>query len=196
MAQVSHPCDLIVPITVYEGLSQVHRILKNYKASSHPSQPTLRLQALAMLVHFFNLHSSCIASAAGGPWDAITTVPSTTGRSGQHPLALLVQRSRTIGHQYVEALVKGPADISNNNANDEGFIASRVSDRRVLIVDDTFTSGARAQSAASAITLAGGMTLAILPIGRYFNPSYTSDNQKYWARQTAIPFAWNVCCVH
>ena len=197
ISQVTYPCTLVVPITLYGGLSQVHTILKRYKDPTYYSSGQLQLQTLAMLVHFLNLHQNCVEAAAGGPWDSITTIPSTSGRTGQHPLATLVKRSKTIGHLYVDALTLGSGTATARHASDTAFIAAGVTDRRVLLVDDTFTSGARGQSAASAIGLAGGEVAALLPIGRYFNPSWNYPvNAEWWTAQQKVPFDWGTCCVH
>jgi orotate phosphoribosyltransferase len=57
---------------------------------------------------------------------------------------------------------------------DDGFApTTSVSGDRILIVGDTFTSGARTQSAASALQLAGARVVAILPIGRVVDPEFS-----------------------
>jgi adenine/guanine phosphoribosyltransferase-like PRPP-binding protein len=63
----------------------------------------------------------------------------------------------------------------------------------VLIVDDTFTSGARAQSAASALTLAGAEVVAVVPIGRYLRPAFSQEAADLWERARAIPFSFDSC---
>jgi hypothetical protein len=44
------------------------------------------VKTAAILGYFLQLHSGCVAAAAGGPWDVITAVPSSTDREGEHPL--------------------------------------------------------------------------------------------------------------
>ena len=46
---------------------------------------------------------------------------------------------------------------------------------RVLLVDDIWTTGARAQTAAAALLAAGASTVAALVIGRFINPGF-GDN--------------------
>ena len=62
----------------------------------------------------------------------------------------------------------------------------------MLLVDDTFTSGARAQSATSALNNAGATVAAIVPIGRVISPEYNED---FWKRQSHLVFDFDVCCV-
>lgn len=59
----------------------------------------------------------------------------------------------------------------------------------------TFTSGARAQSAASALNNAGATVVAILAIGRVISIDAGEHTEQYWQRQKQTPFDFNACCV-
>jgi orotate phosphoribosyltransferase len=61
-------------------------------------------------------------------------------------------------------------------------------DHRVLLLDDVYTTGARAQSAAFALRAAGAVVPAVLVIGRRVNPEWRDEVDVIWQRQTAIPF--------
>jgi len=58
----------------------------------------------------------------------------------------------------------------------------------VLLIDDTWTTGARAQTAAAALIAAGAGPVATLAIGRHINPEW-EDNEP---RLAALPepFDW------
>jgi len=64
----------------------------------------------------------------------------------------------------------------------------------VLLLDDTWASGASVQSAAGALKTAGAGKVAVLVIGRHVNPEY-GDNA---ARLRTLPrgFDWDRCAVH
>jgi predicted phosphoribosyltransferase len=64
----------------------------------------------------------------------------------------------------------------------------------VLLVDDTWTTGANAQSAAGALKTAGAGSVAVLVIGRHVQESY-KDNA---ARLKELPrsFDWTTCALH
>jgi hypothetical protein len=49
---------------------------------------------------------------------------------------------------------------------------------RILLIDDTFTSGARLQSAASALALAGATVVAAFTLGRFIRPDYNVESQE------------------
>jgi adenine/guanine phosphoribosyltransferase-like PRPP-binding protein len=65
----------------------------------------------------------------------------------------------------------------------------------VLLVDDTFTSGATFQSAASALTLAGATVVAGVVIGRVIDTDFSKQAADLWDRQRAIRFRFDRCCL-
>jgi len=88
----------------------------------------------------------------------------------------------------------GPLD--RNQAHDTGFaVTDNVNGLRVLLVDDTFTTGARLQSAASALTLAGAHVVAAVPIGRVIHPAYNSGAKELWETARRQGFNLDVCCL-
>jgi hypothetical protein len=192
---VSAPCELIVPMSLYALRSQLHFVLRHYKSGVYPHrQRELGLQVAALLSHFILRHRSCISDAAGGDWNIITNVPSTS-RAGEHPLVAALRRVPAVFADYQALLRRGAATIDHTHADDGGFRAVRRLDgERVLLVDDTFTSGARAQSAASALAHAGALVVAIVPVGRVINPDY-QHNQEWWDHQRNVRFSFGTCCL-
>ena len=81
-------------------------------------------------------------------------------------------------------------------ASDHGFtVMSRVRGRRVLLVDDTLTTGAEVQSAASALQAAGATIPAAVVLGRYINPDFNQAASDLWERAHGRPFAFDRCCL-
>jgi adenine/guanine phosphoribosyltransferase-like PRPP-binding protein len=86
--------------------------------------------------------------------------------------------------------------MGHNVACDSGFVASPdVRGTRVLVVDDTFTTGARAQSAASALQLAGARVIAVVAIGRVIDPGHDEHALSYWTSRSREPFDFGRCCL-
>ena len=99
---------------------------------------------------------------------------------------------------FLPLLKRGSVEVGHNVASDEGFaVTAPLEGERVLLVDDTFTSGARAQSAASAIKAGGGEVAAIVTVGRVINPGDTRAEhvQEYWDRQRRRAFRFDKCCL-
>ncbi|TDE31042.1 phosphoribosyltransferase [Actinomadura sp. 6K520] len=73
--------------------------------------------------------------------------------------------------------------------SDVGYQTSKeVSGLRILLVDDVYTTGARSQSAASALQLAGATVVGIVAIGRRINPGYNDFSLRLWKEQRAQSF--------
>lgn len=194
--QVSRPCELIVPVSLYEIPSQLHHYLRHYKSGRLPQRDDeFSLKVISLLCHFIGRHRRCIEMEAGGGWDLITTVPSTSGRYGEHPLVSALRRVPRIFSTYERLLEPGPVKVGHRVASDRGFVPVRaLSSRRVLLVDDTFTSGARAQSAASALNLAGAVVVAIVPVGRVIDPSW-EPTREWWEHQKRQRYNFGSCCL-
>lgn len=198
MEQVTHPCGLVVPISLYEIPSQLHHQLRHYKSDRYSEQFTSQFEArvVSLLAHFLSLHTSCIQDAAGREWDIIVSVPSSQHRPGDHPFVYAINRVASLHEQHESLLEKGPIQIDHLSASDTGYRCKReLSGERILIVDDTFTTGARAQSAASALTLAGGDVVGIVPVGRVIKPEFSETVKEYWDRQRRLSFSFEECCL-
>lgn len=194
--QVSRPCPLIVPVSLYEIPSQLHHYLRHYKSGIYPEREhEFSLNVASLLCYFLGQHRACIAAASGGDWEVITSVPSSSGRQGEHPLVTALRRVPSVFTTYEALLGQGPVQVGHNKASDGGFRSTRkLTGERVLIIDDTFTSGARAQSAASALSNGGAEVVAIVPIGRVIDPSWEPVGE-WWKAQRRQPFSFDTCCL-
>lgn len=199
-SQLSHPCDLVVPISLYEIPSQLHHMLRNYKSDTSPAarRDAFSIQVLSLLAYFLVNHRGCIVASAGGKWDAIATVPSSRPRRGEHPLVTAIRLLPWLGGQYHDVLKLGSEPVRHNSASDLGFeVTADVAGTGYLLIDDTFTTGATAQSAASALNLAGADVKAIVTVGRVINPKFNATVGQYWDRQHTPDalFTFERCCL-
>jgi phosphoribosylpyrophosphate synthetase len=178
-------------------MGQLHHVLRHYKDSQDAGvRAELTTRAAALLYRFLGNHRECIEGAAGRDWDLVTSIPSTGGRHGKHPLERIILMLSSIRDEYEATLRPGSAALDHNAASDDGLeVTADVEGRAVLIVDDTFTSGARAQSAASTLQLAGASVVAVVPIGRYVRPDYNDAAQALWDSARSISFSFDRCCL-
>jgi predicted amidophosphoribosyltransferase len=196
VGQVSRPIELVLPISLTELLGQLHHVLRSYKRDDYPEavRVAFRVQLGALLARFLAAHGDCIRQAAGEEWDIITIVPSSKGRAGVHPLESVVQVFRSLSDLYQPLLASGPDPADHNQASDEAYvITTDVRGLRVLLIDDTFTSGARLQSAASTLQLAGALVVAAVPIGRVINAGFSAESAAALAKAKERPFDFGVC---
>ncbi|HTW99335.1 MAG TPA: hypothetical protein VMD59_11190, partial [Acidimicrobiales bacterium] len=194
--QLSTRCSLVVPVSLAAvGSSPLYRLLCAYK--DRRRLPSARrgpvLQVARLLAAFLAGHGHCIEAAAGGAWDGLAAVPSSSPRVGKHPLVEVARLVAGDASLPVE-IDRGPAQLGHLRASDLGFVARGVAGRRLLVLDDTWTSGARAQSAASALRLAGADVVAVVPVARLVRPGFR-DGSSFWQRQQAIAFDPARCCL-
>jgi hypothetical protein len=148
----------------------------------------------AVLWRFLALHEACVRAHCGVlGFDLVTTVPSTSGRVG-HPLRTLaadmvgVTRSR---HRDLLTPLPGAADLGRN-ASAGRYGSSALQGENVLIIDDTWTTGSHAQSAASALKAAGAGRVAVVVLGRHLDSTY-GDTAALVRQARLRRFTWDVC---
>ncbi len=198
VGQVSRPIELVVPISLTELPGQLHHVLRSYKLDGYPAnvRDKFTLQVSALLARFLSSHGDCISYAAQEDWDCITIVPSSQGRLGVHPLARAMTMFRSLSAKYRSLLAPGPGPAAHNRASDTAYVVtSNVDGLRILLVDDTFTSGARLQSAASTLQLAGATVVAAVPIGRVIKPEFSPESAALLTRAQQKAFDFAICCL-
>ena len=125
-----------------------------------------------MLSAFLREHGASVWRTAGmieGP-GAVAVVPSGQGRPGGHPLLGIA--GPAAGLPVIPLSVR-PGCAAHGRHVSTGWLRvdARVSGANVLLVDDSWVSGASAQSAAAALKLAGAARVAIVVIGRHVDPA-------------------------
>jgi hypothetical protein len=198
MRQVSHPTKIVVPISLYKLNSQLWHVLRYYKDGSGRSADLLAMQVAAIIARFTAQHLPCIATVLGGEPTVVTSVPSTRAspRPGTHPLEAAVTRVSALASRYTPLLVRGSAYVDHNRADDDAFTARRtLSGERVLLVDDTLTTGARLQSAVSALRQNGASSVAGLIVGRVMDPDWNDNCRHIWDQGGETQFSFDKCCL-
>jgi orotate phosphoribosyltransferase len=88
-----------------------------------------------------------------------------------------------------EVLTRGSGLMNFRQASETGFAATAdVDGASVLLIDDTFTTGARIHSAAHALQVCGAHVMAGVVIARKINPDPTYFTEAVWNRQSEIHF--------
>jgi len=162
---LGRPPVAVTPAALVTAGSPLYRALRQYK-SGEPEVAARQLARLtALLDGFFARHGRCIAP---GGVDVAVVVPSARdGRPPPHPLAQLVGAAGTLP-PLLGALAAGDEVVTHRQPSAHAYLVSTdVAERRVLLVDDVYTSGAHLQSAAAALVDAGARAVHALAIGRY-----------------------------
>ncbi|MBP2475603.1 putative amidophosphoribosyltransferase [Crossiella equi] len=187
--------DSVLPIALAVKREQFARDLWLYKDGDQESRRRLFTKIGTVLASYLAKHESCLATAVRiEQFDLVTVVPSTRGRV-PHPLHLLLSKSITrTSSRFVDVLNAVPGYTGREFAPERFHVQADVTDRNVLLVDDTWTSGSHAQSACAALKLAGAAKVGVLVLGRHFEPNH--ENAKaYLAKAREELFDWDQCCL-
>jgi len=187
--------DAVAPISYSIAREQLHHALASYKRLTGEVARRLAAELAAVLWRFLAGHEPCVAAAAGVDGFAlVTTVPSgDRERDPQHPLRAIV--GEIVGptrERHERLLERSDADISPRTFDRRKFRPLRPLDgETVLLIDDTWTTGANAQSAAAALKQAGAGPVAALVIGRHLNREWHENERRL--RGITQPFDWSRC---
>ena len=197
MRQVTHPVSLVVPISLYRVGEQLHTVLRGYKDNPVAAvRDRFTQQVGGFLGRFLRDHGECIRAAPPGTWDCIVAVPSGHRRIGPHPLSRAFGLIRGMDVPLLDCLTPSGEVVEHKRASDGAFVASPiVAGLRVLLVDDTYTSGASIQSAGTCLTLAGANVVAAVVIGRVIDPDFNAENALLWKTSVAAGFNFETCCL-
>jgi hypothetical protein len=200
--QVSAPISLVVPISLCQTTdSQLYHWLKTYKNPNtvESARTRARLHLAATLSRFLSAHGGCIAGAAHGMWDTVTHVPSTRAGRAHHPLEDVIGMAPGLREVFRPLLQAGTSPPSHNQARDDGFVplpGELLRATHVLLIDDTFTSGARLQSAASSLSRAGATVIAAVAVGRVVDPAFRREiTLPWWTEMRKQRFSFDRCCL-
>lgn len=204
--------DAFVPISYCLARSRLHAELADYKRAADPSVPLVTTMLAAILGRFLVLHERCLSAAAGrrdgsghddrAPagsgrgFDLVTTVPSNhPGRDECHPLRRLVgEHCEPTRDRYRRVLRRSPTPLPPRSFDRRRFVVTeRIDGQTVLLIDDTWTTGASAQSAAAALREAGATKVAAAVIGRYVNGDWCQAGRRL--RAQATPFTFDECAL-
>lgn len=172
-AASEHHLRAVVPIAYAPAGSPLHRLLADYKRAAEPATPGLVAEVAAILSRFLGRHERCLARAAGvEAFAAVTVVPSGDARRDQlHPLRRLVaERVPEVHGRYRDILRASGAATVSHRFDPRRFVATAaLTGTHVLLIDDVWTTGASAQSAAAVLMQAGAASVSAVVLGRYVN---------------------------
>ncbi len=170
--QLGMPLVPLVAVTDYRMGDGMHRRLRRYKdAPVAEVRASCTRRLAAMLEAWLVDGRTRPGPGLSGRWDVVTTVPSSRRPAGA-PVDAVVGAVAVLASRYRPLLARGPEPTGHLQAARQGFVLGPGVDldelpgRRVLLVDDSVVTGARAQSAAAALRLGGARVAAVVALGR------------------------------
>lgn len=174
----------VVPISVALNPGRWYRKLSTYKQGN----PRFRAHLAALVWRFYKTHRERLEDIAGGPISLVTPVPSKKGRMYpdqplQQALSAIKPFSGLVAHTLTFVAAPG-VDFRRDFYPDCFDPGPRsVSGERVLLVEDSWVTGATAVAAAGALLDRGADSVVILPIARIIDHSFwTGKGHPYLSR--------------
>lgn len=123
-----------------------------------------------------------------GPFDYAIPIPSAGSATGA--VSGLFEPSSRLLAPLRPALNFGARATVKAGTQDPSWftVTGSVEGDRVVVIDDVYASGARAQSAASALRGCGAEVRVIFVVARRMNPEFTTAARRLWRRQVALGY--------
>jgi hypothetical protein len=193
-----HALAAVLPISYSVGGGRLHRELRAYKDAPAEGIRDVASHTVATLLQaFLARHEACVAAVAGvRRFDLVTTVPSPTlrGDAARWRLRAITRCCPGVNARFRRLLAPGAASVVRHQWSPRRFEAVAPLGRiDVLLIDDTWTTGASAQAAAVALRRAGARHVALVVIGRHLSRGH-ADNAERVARLPS--FDWDACATH
>ena len=181
--------DIVLPLAYAFEHTAAHRAQAGrHQSEQHmwsyknvPPGPGCVSDLTLMLATALHFHHACAATAVGAPWQAWAVVPSSRHhRAGDHPLEHLARAaglgrpSSRLPDQVRLALAGQPGE--DRDIREDRFLVldpDIASGRHILLLDDTWVTGASAQSAAITLKRAGATAVTSLCLARWIKESNT-----------------------
>ena len=170
----------VVPMTSALNPSKWYTWLQTYK-TYHPERGDL---IASLTYEYLRAHRVPIEAKLGGPISMLTIVPSKKPEFNfqSQPLRRALSRVTPLDEQLYELLHYIPgARIGRSEYRPDAFRRSAIDagNARVVIIEDTWVTGATALSAAGALYARGAESVLILSMARLINSAYWSEDHPY-----------------
>jgi hypothetical protein len=102
----------------------------------------------------------------------------------------------------MQRLLEPTGEVEGRDFDANRFkVTGRLAGQSVLLLDDTWTTGGHARSAAQALLEAGASRVALVVIGRHIRPEFepvggSGDTCGDLLRKLPEQFDWSTCAVH
>lgn len=189
--------DAVAPISYSPAHEQLHHVLASYKRQTGEAARRFSVALAAILWRYLAGHERCVAKMAGVPaFSLVATVPSgQLERDERHPLRRIVGELTVPTRARHQRLLRRSATEAETRAfSPRRYEAVRpLRGEAVLLIDDTWTTGANAQSAGAALKAAGAGPVGAVVIGRHVNREWHDNDRRL--RGLPNPFRWEECAL-
>jgi adenine/guanine phosphoribosyltransferase-like PRPP-binding protein len=187
VGQLHMPLAPVTAVTPYRVGDEMHRLLRGYKDAPSVDARSASVARLADILQWWlGEYRGTLVARTRGSWDLAVGVPSSHRPAGT-PVDTLLQAVPALARIHRRLLVRGTASTDHLVAARSGFTVTREAEAgseirgmRALVVDDSLTTGARAQSAVAALRMAGIRVAGVVVVGRAVAPEAAPWQAAYW----------------
>jgi predicted amidophosphoribosyltransferase len=176
----------VIPVHVFVPGDNWNVSLRRYKDAPVVAARRYFTKLLASeLETFLAAHGDCLDEGTGGfeAWCVVPTSRPGSRATSPHPLESVLAGVGALSRFDLVRLL--PIKPTHHLQPTTGaFVPAdlkAVSHRRVLLVDDSWVTGARALSAVVALRSAGAKVAGVLVLGRSVDPTASSFSRSWWA---------------
>lgn len=176
----------VVPITAVANPGQWYTWLLTYK-TYHTERGAV---VASLLYEFIVAHESAIQRALGGQRDLITVVPSKRGHSFvSQPLRRTLARVQPLAEELREVIrYRRDQRLLHRQYDPRVFsLVEDVSGSRILLLEDTWVTGATSISAAGHLLDRGAASVLVMPAARMVETAYWQADHPYLRAMTQPP---------
>lgn len=179
-----------VGLLVYaeEPSSQTYRVMHGYKQA--PTRAGFEPIVEALLAVGLRGHFACANALAGTDDSGWAVVPSTKSRD---TLASLVRGLTRSPDTEVAVHFAGPAPDRDLRPDAWTLPPGADLPRHVVVIDDSWVSGASSQSLAAALTNAGVEQVSILVVARVLSPRWGPNRPFLNQVLPTLAYEWTIC---
>ncbi|MBO3084102.1 ComF family protein [Cellulomonas fengjieae] len=175
----SDPLDGFVPVlyTTDGALESMLHSFKDWHERGLADHTWLKIPLGCILADFWGRHAACVDQFYGR-FDLVLAVPSDNRTRRYSQLSLINELRQTPTLDLVEGVVM--RDFTQRRPPRRGYEPGAyvvpdprlVAGRAILLVDDTWTTGATLRSTAGALKLAGAASVVAFTLGRQLSPGF------------------------
>lgn len=179
--------DQVTPLAYGGHNAQSRQLLFGYKESiAEIAGDNRRLLVALLIASAVQQHRPCMENLLG-PITHYVVIPSTSGRK-DHPLPDLVRKFLTTRENLVEISAASTTAKAGRAVIPDKFTLNTddLTDKHVLVIDDTWTTGSNAQSISWTAKHAGARAVTALVVARWLEPTW-HPTQQFLTTHTPLP---------
>ena len=194
----------VFPVRLCPLPGPLYTVLMGYKESPvREARRRFGPMVRALVEEYVSSHARCLVAAAGGTGDFVLPVPSSARPAGSPLCGVdgLGSACAPLGDWTPRLLARTGAPVGHMRPARRAFevpaaLVPAVAGCRAVLLDDTYVSGARAQSAAGALRRAGARSVVIVVLGRVLRPDRSAGHAAFLERHRrgATTTGRRACC--